>query len=221
MSFPEIELKSVQLVLFFKELRKGFNKIKVASALCDSVNIFNGEPTILPFPDDAPAEVPRIILQGDNNNCQISLQRLTLTLTLESSTISNSLNGNVNDFKSIYKICIEELGFVVSRIALVLNGELKVLSPSAFVNENYVKESIIDLQGFELGFYFKPEIGGSKFNKWLRLLSSDGNVLSFLLDFNTVETDSEMSIADIERVYTELINTISTGKVSLFGLEES
>lgn len=219
MNFPETELKSIRYVLFFKEMRKGFNKIKVASALCGTVDLFNGEPTILPFPDEAPAEVPRIILQGDNSSCQIGLQRLDLVQTTESSTISDGLNGISNDFRSIYKICIDELGFVVSRIALVLEGVLKVSSPFTFVNENYLKESINDLQGFELGFHTKPVIDGFMLNKWVRLHCNEGNVLTYLIDFNTLETGSEMSIEDIERVYTELSNTISNGYESLFGLD--
>lgn len=221
MSFPEIELKSIQSVLFIKELKKGFNKIKIASALSDSVDMFNGEPMILPFPDDAPAEVPRIILQGNNNNCQISLQRLSVNRNTESSNILDHLKENSNNFKSIYKICIDELGFVVSRVGFILDGELKVSSPLTFVNENYVKKSIIGLQGFELALYFKPEIDGVKFNKWVRLRNDEGDVLKFSLDFNTLEIDSEMGVSDIDRVYTKLINSISEGKESLFGLEES
>ena len=59
-----IRLDHIQLVLFSPGVVV-VNKLKTASALNDVLSgVLDGDPAIIPLPDDAPPEIPRIILKS-------------------------------------------------------------------------------------------------------------------------------------------------------------
>lgn len=192
MVFPNPELTKLHFVLFIKEFTKRFNKVTVCATLLDAVPELDPDSaTILPLPDDAPAEIPRVVLKGSGYECQVGLQRTALVYSAEDAgIIKEFLPEFLNKGKDLSKIIIEELGFVVSRIGIVIEGIVGEANPIEFLNRYYLKNDLSLDNEVELSLLYHPVLNGLLFNNWLRLYHR-GNKLTFLVDYNTVEQNEE------------------------------
>ena len=75
------KVTTAQFVLFIDPLPDNSNKLDLAQKITQGTgNIFDGPPTILPIPNDAPQEIPRIILKDNTNtlNCNVCINRIDL-----------------------------------------------------------------------------------------------------------------------------------------------
>lgn len=71
-------VRSLQGVLFFSNFAYG-TKLNLVNALNKSIPVlFEKDPTFLPIPDDAPPEIPRIVLSNKTGEfqCNISVNRI-------------------------------------------------------------------------------------------------------------------------------------------------
>ena len=104
-----------QFVIFFDELRT--SKKKIPSALSDS---FDGEAMILPIPDDAPEDIPRVTISSkDNFRIEISKSRIVLQQDgNESSDYDNCKKRLINKAS---EIC-DALDFSISWIGIILTS---------------------------------------------------------------------------------------------------
>lgn len=203
MTFPISKVKTIQCVFFIKEIRKTFNKVNIASVIMSKVNFLDGEPTVLPLPDDAPAEIPRIVLKANNNTCQISLRRVDFIKEFQGEEISDILLDFITASKALSEVLLNDLGFVINRIGFVVSGYLEA-DTSAFVKEYYIKETMSKANGFDLGFHFNLEISNTNFNKWVRVNNRE-NILNFIVDYNTLDNlDAEFGFTEIESLLEHL-----------------
>lgn len=122
------KIKKVQLALFAKEieLKKG-KGIDIAKELQNKAGTFlNGEPAVIPLPEDVPEEIPGIILHSTDGKfqCTVGKKRVDFSETHEDieadiDTVFPSFKekaGAIIDFAESLKIEIVRVGFVVDFI---------------------------------------------------------------------------------------------------------
>jgi len=225
------------LVVLFGDITLA-DRISVAQSLSKATKgLFSGEQTILPIPDDAPLEIPRIML-GDKDKmfrCHISRKRLEFSLEPKSGG-SQKLKEIENDFlnqlaniatvaKTGLKVKIERLGIVVNS-AMFLEE-----SPVDFLMERFLKSGmIVDPCELNLNFLHKFALGEFKVNRWnrIRCLSPEGkensgeiNALHIETDVNTVpEIKYDFSAAQIPAFCSQVFTFVESDLESFFAKED-
>ncbi|MDD4438672.1 MAG: hypothetical protein PHS04_11650 [Tissierellia bacterium] len=214
MTFPEIFITEISSVLFIESIEGKFNKVLVAADIVDNFNYFDNEQVILPIPDDAPGEIPRIVLKGSEYQCQISLKQLIL-INNSSTLILSNAEALIVNLKKIIEIVTNKPGMRFSRIGFVVKGYLEA-EPFGYIREYYIKDKIINCNGYDLGFLFKPEMEEIKFNKWVKFTSEKERV-NFIIDYNTVnDLNSEFSVITLNGILDYINNEFKNDNIALF-----
>ncbi len=183
---------------------------------------FDGEFFSGQIPQEAPAEIPRIILNSQNNcwKLEISLQRTNLVFLkpLNEHVKAPSLKdfgSYANEIFSKYK---SQTNIRIQRIALVTERfyEIEESSPSQFLAAKFCKDSFLEEDkpfnrpnGFEIHSLKKYERERFKVNSWVRLKAvnlKDTKQTPVLLaanDVNTLSEDQsiEFNVEDIARFF--------------------
>ena len=120
----DYKIRQIQFAAFPKNFSLS-DKIKLAADLkVKTGNIFDGEPTILPLPIDAPLEIPRIILRSINGKyvCNISFQRIDLFLNLGNdgeADIAASIFSAKEVANKIVSYFVNDISVAIGRIGFV------------------------------------------------------------------------------------------------------
>lgn len=207
-------IQSFQAAFFVSNIDLS-DRLAVANTIKNALSpILDGIPTIPPFTDDIPLEIPRITLTNKSGNviCNIAGNRIDLIYEE-----TNSKNTPINTIKSFFSI-LEPLSITISkkisnvsnRLALVTNYKthssidgLKLLKSKYLSDE---KDASIELQIHKLS---KEKILQFQVNNWLRLIAKNGGKKKegqFLIisDINTLK-DAKYKIAlpNIMRYFEE------------------
>lgn len=144
--------------------------------------MFDGEPTVMPLPDDAPPQIPRIIMQSKDESykLEVSPSRVNLFVTKKDK------DGEI-DINSFFDLAIKTLvGFLehtnakCSRIAAVVKRYHIVDKPEVEISKHFCKKSILDgpindPRAFEIhALKTYSFLGAFQVNSWVRVRS--GNV---------------------------------------------
>ncbi len=103
---------------------------------------FTAVPTIIPIPQDAPAEIPVVQMSDNKNlfNCNIARSRIDLFLNNLNQTSDNESNivkyFNLSKRLATYVISINTM----TRIGLVSNSFLETIDPVQLVSNKYLLE---------------------------------------------------------------------------------
>jgi len=152
------------------------DRIGVAQSLNKGAKkLFSGEQTILPIPDDAPPEIPRIIL-GDREKvfrCQVSPTRVEFSLSPkkgENKEIKELQGDFLNQLANIARVVKNELGVKVERLGVVVNSATFPEEPSIdFLIKRFLKQGmVVDPREVNLNFLHKFVLGGFEVNRWQR-----------------------------------------------------
>ena len=186
-----MELQSIQIALFFKEVLFDRPDLKFRNLTEKLSDVFDKMPTIFPIPNDAPHEIPFMILSSQNNltTCNISRSRIDL-ITMDKMLIKNE--NNLNEF--IDEVCkardIIQFGFVATHFKstdkasedikqrfLKNNEEIKDLSirynkPTKINKEIYnyhfsisdIKQQNINTNSIEVGLMLQRDINNISLN---------------------------------------------------------
>lgn len=212
-----IKLRSFQVALF-SNMMSFDSKIDYASKLIAASNgVFDGEPAILPIPNDAPPEIPRVVVRSKDEKyvCNTSVNRVDLFFNPKKE-IEMDLGHIRNDYLSVLTKVINFLNetyrFKIFRIGIVANFivELKE-SANVFLVSKYLKETsgISDTFDVQLHFLNKIELlKRYKANRWLRILTArkpneieNDNFLAVTVDINTLPDVSH----DFDRELVSLV----------------
>jgi len=225
------------LVVLFGDIALS-DRIGVAQNLNKATkNLFSGEQTILPIPDDAPPEIPRIML-GDKDKmfrCHISPKRLEFSLEPKKSE-NKRLKEIQDDFLSrladIARAVKTELGVKVERLGVVVNSAMFLEeSPVDFLMKKFLRSGIIvDPHELNLIFLHKFALGEFKVNRWhrFRCLSPEGkealgevNALLIETDVNTVlEIKYDFTVEQIPAFCSQVFTFTESDLESLFAKED-
>ncbi len=225
------------LVVLFSDIALS-DRIEVAQNLNKATkNLFSGEQTILPIPDDAPVEIPRIIL-GDKNkmfHCHISPKRLEFFLRQkkgENKKLEEVQDDFLTQLANIARAVKTELRVKVERMGIVVNSAVfPEESPVDFLMKKFLKSgTIVDPRELNLNFLHKFALGEFKVNRWhrFRCLSPEGketleeaNALLIETDINTVsEMKYDFSAEQIPAFCSQVFTFVESDLKSLFTEED-
>jgi hypothetical protein len=174
------------------------DKLEVANKVKKGLDILDGEPTILPVPNDAPLEIPRIILTSRNKafSCHISSERIDLVIN-KSKIIESSIDLEKEILEKsdiLSKLIHKSLNWSVHRVALIGQSRYKpeagVLS---FMKDLLSEQFAVDSAELEIHKLKHIKVGNFKSNQWIRLLSQNSGTpnefISILYDINTLKTE--------------------------------
>ncbi|MDP2645316.1 MAG: hypothetical protein Q8P24_10280 [Desulfobacterales bacterium] len=172
------EISSIQASLFLSSFV--FSTYKILKTVIEaSSELFDGDPIVLPIPDDAPREIPRIILKKKDNTMKLELSPLRFNFFRTKTGDGDEIL--VDEFLTIASKLLSEMvenieGDVV-RMAVVLERFCPNEEPPSVIADHFCKSSFISEpfdrpSGFELHSLKKYKFLDSfEVNSWVRIKS--------------------------------------------------
>lgn len=189
--------QSIQVAFFLGNIDLS-NRLSVASLIQKELSPkLNGTPTILPIPDDAPLEIPRIILISKDKNLTCNIAANRLDLSYKETDEKKPLEKIEKDFfkvvQRLAKITFTSFSMTSNRLGLVTKYKVsQSINGMELLKKNYLgnpKDASTELQIHRL---FIEKIGDFKTNNWIRLISKKGNkekeLFLVISDINTSKT---------------------------------
>ncbi|MDY6833448.1 MAG: hypothetical protein SVY53_01430 [Chloroflexota bacterium] len=193
-------LQQIQVVLFSPEIAIP-DKLKLAHCINEATSgQFNGDPMILPIPDDAPQEIPRIQLRSKDGQHILSVTKIRLDYVLQSPGDHDSLSLPDTDlFERIAAILLymKDSGHAqITRCGIMTNWVIGLdKGPAAnHLLSTYIKDqtAIIDPIELELHCLTNNTVANRKVNFWTHLRSArkksdpeQDAFVAILMDMNT------------------------------------
>lgn len=212
-------VKTIHSSLFVANLNLS-NKISVAKKLTDStLTLFDGEPLILPIPNDAPPEIPRIILKNreETISCNLSLNRIDFVWNEKADpsrkieeVSEDYLDGLFNATKVLkngFNPTINRLGFIATFFVYLEE------SATAFLSRTFIKNGYLsDSKQIQLGALRLITVDAVDANRWIRLSplthkeTGKDTAISIIVDINTpLEILYDFKLEDIKRFYKQVV----------------
>lgn len=138
------QLQNLKVVLFTQRINLS-KPIEIASSFMSNAgigNLYNGQPTILPIPQDAPSEIPRIILKNANESyvCNFSQDRVDFTFNRKDSsgTLQDASDTFLNYLISHVEVINNNLRVPINRIGILITLVYPLKeSSNKFMSENF------------------------------------------------------------------------------------
>lgn len=224
-------LKNSAAVLFGNyDLAK---RLQIAADLDKATNhLFSGDPAILPIPDDAPAEIPRIMLAAKDKKwrCNVSPDRLEFIYD-EPDQPREELNTIKEQYLTVLHSLAEcaknELKASVHRLGLIVTNFALPEEPVKLIERTFIREGVLfGPRQLEIHILNMTTIGNLEVNKWCRIFSRDVSygdkrktALFVIFDLNTLsdsDKPNEFSADAITAFYDIALAQVSDGIRTLF-----
>ena len=207
------------------------NKLELASILHNETKIvFDGEPIILPVPDDAPSEIPRIILTSKDNEhkCHISKERVEFIYSNEANP-----DREVSELREQFLVTLGDIAKVVKsswkaevyRLGFVINSVSHYKAPVEIIKTKFIREGVLNHpRRLEVFVLDRMTWDNLKINRGYRvytIIKSEGKeerkLLSVNFDINTIpEEKYSFDTESIVAFYDKAILHIGESLKSLF-----
>jgi len=207
------------------------NKLELASILHNETKIvFDGESIILPVPDDAPSEIPRIILTSKDNEhkCQISKERVEFIYSNEANP-----DREVSELREQFLVTLGDIAKVVKsswkaevyRLGFVFNSVSHYKAPVEIIKTKFIREGVLNHpRRLEVFVLDRMTWDNLKINRGYRvstLIKHEGKeerkLLSVNFDINTIpEEKYSFDTESIVAFYDKAILNIGESLRSLF-----
>ncbi len=228
-----VEFKTIKLMssIFTPELSIG-DKLALANRFQElSGRIFDGELFSAPIPQDAPPEIPRMVLQSEDNALilQVSLERTNLVfLQNKDFSVTPPTEQDFADlamkifvgYKNETRVKIQRLAFVTERVSEIADN-----NPSQFIAAKFCKEECLsgpfnNTKEFEIHSLKKYDWEDFRVNSWVRtkcgLVRPEEltPVLLVVNDINTLSGKEEPGRSfddkDIERFFQNITGHLAS-----------
>lgn len=206
----QFDLFSVQAVLFILEPKRFVQSSFLASVLGEFATRYNGPLQAIPLPDDAPLEIPRVILQSADGVWKMQAGPARIDSLWSSSQkdsnnediVSQCMEVLVAYIRKSPSVRIIRLGLVINRIYETPNSADELIRH--FCNSEAKEGPFRRSENFEIHNHKRYKLSKSdiKVNSWVRckaatllepgksILSSDGkHVILIEQDINILETN--------------------------------
>ena len=203
----ELAIVESQLVYFISK-RQVSGLEQLATRLREKLKIqFKSLALSMPIPENAPPEIPRIVLATPNNDqqVQVSLNRVTL---LRSYAKKNTFEDAMAFLDTYWKPIATELleqGKGIERIGFIIRMFAKVEEPLATLSRKFLLLDFGELQDFGVRFNVRRNEGNYEINNLHQYdngVDTDDSIpgIIILRDVNTVaQQGRNFSIKDIEQ----------------------
>jgi hypothetical protein len=200
-----MKLAKLHLALFYSGINLN-NKLQIANQIIEKNSEFDGEPLILPVPDDAPSEVPRIILKNSDESIQIIISKIRTDFSIKQdtdftdfSTIADKYIKIIDNINKIINPTLTRLGLVVE----ILDHKENVIN---YISETYLKEKK-ENEEINLSIRDNHIIDDKKINIWFRIKNnienSDKDNITYIFDVNS-SNDENYSFSDCKTFFNKV-----------------
>ncbi len=213
------KLSGIQTVLFLSDFRLT-DKPSFTKELLDlTKDIFNDEPLILPIPDDAPKDIPRIILKSTNSSyyVNVSLDRLDFNFRVidegEDLKFEEIIDGHLNNIEKIYNFLLNYEHTRISRIGFIARFFIKLEGGSpTFIKNKFLKEGLFpNARSIDILENEKISLDSYQLNKLINIKSlrkkeeEEFKGLLTEIDINTIkERDYDFKIEPLKKLLIEI-----------------
>lgn len=178
---------------------------------------FDGTPTILPIPPEAPAEFPRMILQSADSQwgVEVALSRVTFRWVQMKEEQRLAPSAFRDSFIDFFEKLIKIQPLSIGRLALLINRYILTDEAGQLISRAFLKEAVFSkmqtvLENTEVHLHRKIKVSGVNANEWIRfksgLLNLPGtlsrNILLVEQDINTLAeevTSKQFSPDDVKK----------------------
>ncbi len=137
---------------------------------------FDGSPTVLPLPDDAPAEFPRLTFKSKDEQWELQLAsaRTNYRWSQRAETQQVSVQEFSGEFLSFLENFLKIENPRIGRMAVVLSRYLLIPEPATLLSRHFCKEvwlknAMSNPRSFELHSHKRTKIGNTfEVNEWIR-----------------------------------------------------
>jgi len=186
-------------------------------------NILNGNPTILPVPQDAPAYMPRFQISSSDGKWALSISLIRTDLFYLNMDLADTTKPSAEDFSRICSNFLSNfksrLNFRVQRLAFITERILQHENPSSYIIDRFCLpthknkgKAFSNPKHFEIHSHKQYDWNEFHLNSWVRIKSIDFKttetipVILLENDLNTfdqtLDPDISFSFDDINRFFT-------------------
>lgn len=203
------------------------NSLKIANIAISLLgNRLQGEHMILPIPQDAPADIPRITLRSSDKllSLSISPSRTNLEFRLPLTSIDKGIDNsdyysNVSNFFSRFSteldLKVQRLGYVTDRLIFRDDALSFILSKFCNIEQTSKGRPFYNSKRFEIHSMKGYDWEGFQINSWVKLkclpFTIENNIKSSLFvqnDINTLSYEedpgAEFKANDIEKYFDNI-----------------
>ncbi|MCK4781491.1 hypothetical protein KAS79_01005 [Candidatus Parcubacteria bacterium] len=229
------KVQKIQFALFPKNFNP-IDKVKIANDLKVKTGVlFDGEPTILPLPIDAPLEIPRIMLQSKDGifRCDVAIPRIDFFQQVsEKQKFEEVKNIYLSKVKQIYSYFIEDqalfigrIGFIVDFITDLDESSNTILQNQLLKKDCYFAESR-KIKNISLVFTEKDNIDTWEINRFIKIDSLrkisdpvDDKRLVLRYDINTISekiNEYNLTVEDIKKILDKASGEMTYDNINKF-----
>jgi len=192
------QITNIQVALFSPGIDLS-DKLSLAQKVKEGTgSLLDGESIVLPIPNDAPAEIPRIILRNKtkHTSLNISLNKIDFFINPKANDkFVNSSNEVIKIYKSLLDTLYKVSPLVTHRIGYVFNLKSTVRDSVEFITTQYFGDfkKGKNWKDINFGLLREDAISGKASNIWFRInpdKKQDGDVdskkVAIMFDINTL-----------------------------------
>ncbi|EMV0255611.1 TPA: hypothetical protein ACYHN4_003656 [Vibrio cholerae] len=216
------QIIKLQLALFFESYQmRPDNLIQTINS--DMGNLFDAMPQIIPMPEDAPLDIPRVQLRSENNryNCNIAPSRIDFIMNGNGNNES-TWGQLTNDFLAKIRLFLRSVNTRVGivRFGLIGNFFVPDNANSASITRKYLKIDLNSAEEINLRFNKRNSSHGLNLNNITSIntaIAEVNNVTSngvFIeLDINNVPEHRRLDIENLIELVGKQLPNFSPDKV--------
>lgn len=191
-----IQIKQVQLVLFSSGIVVP-NKTQLVNDIANvALGLFDGDPAVFPFPDEAPSNIPRIILKSKDESHILQIAPIRVDFiynhNVKSPDSGFSFKELFDKFQRVFNGLLQANGCQFNRVAVVTHWRTSVSEDVAkYLSSRFLKNDspFSDVYNLELHGLTKQVIADFKTNKWIRIKSNRPEDTSEKHEYISIDSD--------------------------------
>jgi len=227
-------VESLQGILFLSNFAYG-KKIELINKLSNSLPfLFEKDPVLLPIPDDAPPDIPRIMLSNESEEykCNISANRIDFFYEEEKEPkiFKEIFEQFYSNYKKLFTSLKSDFNPQISRISLVskLISFLKESSNNLIKNTFLKEEIFMNPHNLDLIILYKDKVDTLIINRLIKIKSlrkiedpENDKALRLEIDISTLlEITGDYNKEEIDKIYKLIINKVDYS-INQFFLKDS
>lgn len=211
----ETKIRKIQTAIFTRnfQIANDYERaqllLDLKSATCDT---FNGDPVLIPIPNDAPLDIPRIILNSSDKAyaCNIALNRTDIFYNVSDDSEINLdvlLQAQKDNSLKLFSF-LKSKDAIINRVGFVVNVDFVVEESDKnsfdYLKEHFLKDDKLE-DPKELLLRYNKLSNSPKFemNNLVTIQSKRSDVIAVQTDINTVAeimSDSNFLKDDFEEI---------------------
>jgi len=212
-------IKNARIAFFLASINLT-DKLELANSLRKSLTVLDGDPLIMPIPDDAPTEIPRIILRSKSEKYALNVtpQRIDFFYSnkeQDGSHYEDFTKEILRTIKTIENIVMQKFSVRINRLGLMVDMSLKKDDAIKYILNYFNKSFILKDNPLEaqIHMFNRETVGGFNVNNWIRIIAQkhDEKRTNVLIsnDINTlIEKGKSHTSEEVNKFYSSMLKFV-------------